>query len=1130
MPSKASCLWPSAAAKKRFLAMSRTIRYAFFLFLGVLLTASLRAQTTTSVISGHVADTSGALSEAMVTAVYTPSGVVYHTFANKDGNFRLSGVISGGPYTIKAEAAGHRAQLFQEVYAPLAQTVVVDFMLNVETVTLGEVVVSASRPDVQSDGVGTVVDRAAIEAVPTASRSMNDVMKLTPQGTSVAGGFAVGGGTYRGSMVTVDGATFNDAFGMGSNLPAGGSPISLDAIEQLSISLTPFDVRQSGFQGGAINVVTKQGGNSLHASLYNYFTSSDLQGKRVGENSLAQAASLNNAMGFTLSGPIVKNKVFFFLNAEYTIDNVAGSTRQARADASQPFGGSTSFNRPTVAQMEEMRSYLVERYGYDPGRYQGYSYNTPDYKLLARLDWNINSDNRFNIRFSHTHTYNACLPNSTMTPLGSTNTPISVGGTTYTFNRYDAGRLSDYALYFESACYYEVLDFTSVAAELDSRLFDGKGSNTLRATWSYQNEPRDYPGSLFPTVDILEPYTDETGATQYAMFTTFGVDPITPMNVRRVSILNITDEVSYTAGSHNLVGGLQLEGNHIINGYTPAGTGWYLYDSWDSFTSGAQPLSFMISHANLDDPAAVAYPTFNIFQASLYAQDEVALSPRFDLTAGIRLEVPSVSYSYDNCNKEFAAIAAAHPESSFAGLSTADLPAVAVNVSPRVGFNWLLTPDRRLQLHGGTGLFTGRIPNVWLAGAVGNSNVIQYQYIANYNTHAPVAPFFTDRTDIINSLYAGSPFVPQDLSAPTGATILDKNLRMPTSWKSSLSLDAKLPFDIKGLLEAIYSYNFNEVVATTLGYADGPLMQLPGEPEMRRTFVKEGIANDLGQVLGGSYLHNARGLHGQYLSLSATLSRHFACGLDAMAAYTHSFSQSVTDGVGNFAGNLGQVSTVHGDNAPELGRSAYVIPDRLIASLGYTLLEGRSAAHPDLALPRPRCATKMGLFYEGYNIGFVGSYTKSGISYLMNAVSGMTTSQLIYIPTEEELQAMPFSSDENRQQYEDFIASDRYLSAHRGEYSTRNAARAPWLNRIDFKLDQEFYFYRGSHVHTLQIGADVVNVANLLCSSWGLFKHLSSETILTYKEGRYTFTAPVWDSYNNFLSTWQLLLHLRYSF
>lgn len=1110
--------------------MSRTIRYALILLFGVLLSASLRAQTTTSVITGHVADTSGALSEVMVTAVYTPSGVVYHTFTNKDGNYRISDVISGGPYTIKAETSGHRSQVWQEVYAPLSQAVVVDFMLNVEAVTLGEVVISASRPDIQSAGVGTLVDCAAIESVPTASRSMNDVMKLTPQGTAVAGGFAVGGGTYRGSMVTVDGATFNDAFGMGSNLPAGGSPISLDAIEQISINLTPFDVRQSGFQGGAINVVTKQGGNQWHASLYDYFTSSDLQGTKVGNNLLAQTASLNNVTGFTLSGPIVKNKVFFFLNAEYTADNVAGSTRQARADASQPFGGSTSYNRPTVEQMEEIRSFLMEHYDYDPGRYQNYSYFTPDYKVLARLDWNINSSNRFNIRFNHTHTYNSCLPNSTMSPLGSTNTQVNIGGTTYSFNRYDAGRLSDYALYFESACYYEVLDFTSVAAELNSRLFDDKGSNTLRATWSYQNEPRDYPGSLFPTVDILEPYTDETGATQYAMFTTFGVDPITPMNVRRVNILNITDEVSYSVGLHNLVGGIQFESNHIINGYTPAGTGWYLYDSWNSFTAGAQPLSFMITHANLDDPTAVAYPTFNIFQSSLYAQDEVELSSRFDLTAGIRLEVPSISYPYDNCNKEFAAIAAANPTSSFGGLSTADLPSTSVNVSPRVGFNWLLTSDRRLQLHGGTGLFTGRIPNVWLAGAVGNSNVIQYQYIANYNTGAAVAPFFTDRTDIINSLYAGQPFQPQDLSAPTSATILDKDLRMPTSWKSSLSLEAKLPFDIQGLFEAIYSYNFNEVVATTLGYADGSLMQLPGEPEMRRTFVKENVANGLGQVLGGSYLYNAKELHGQYLSLSAHLDRHFACGLDVMAAYTHSFSQSVTDGVGNFAGNLGQVSTVHGDNAPELGCSAYVIPDRVIASLGYTILEGRASQNTDLVLRRPRCATKMGLFYEGYNIGFVGSYTKSGFSYLMNAVSGMTTPQLIYVPTQEELQSMPFTSEENRQQYEDFIASDRYLSSHRGAYSTRNAVRAPWLNRIDFKIDQEFYFYRDSHVRVLQVGADVSNVANLLCSSWGVFKHLSSETILTYKEGKYTFTPPVWNSYNNFLSTWQLLLHVRYSF
>lgn len=1115
--------------------MSRTLKRAIFLLLNCLVGAAAFAQTTTAAITGHVSDTAGALSDVMITAVYEPTGIIYHAFSNHDGAYRIDGAVAGGPYTLKAEHPSYRTRVAKEVYAPLSQTAVVDFELTLSAVTLEGVVVRAegtrSNMNIQSSGAGTLVSRTAIEKVPTTSRNLNDIMKLTPQGTVTSGGFAVGGGTHRGSTITVDGASFNNAFGIGSNLPAGGSPISLDAIEQIAINLTPFDVRQSGFQGGAINVVTKQGGKDWHASLYDYFTSSSLQGNQVGGNQLAQAASLNNVSGFTLGGPIVKDRLFFFLNAEYTADNVAGTTRQARLDDTQEYGGSTSYNRPTAAQMDEIRNFLIQHYGYDPGRYQNYSFNSPDYKLLARLDWNINSNNHFNIRFNHTHTYNVCQPNSTMTPLGENNMPIRVDGTDYIVNRYDAGRLSNYALYFESACYYEVLDFTSLAAELNSRIFDGKGSNVLRATWSYQNEPRDYPGDLFPTVDILEPYTDPNGGTQYGMFTTFGVDPITPMNVRRVSIFNITDEVTYTIGRHNLVGGLQFESDHIINGYTPGGTGWYLFDSWDSFTSGAEPIAFMISHANLDDPTATAYPTMNIYNASLYMQDEMELSAYFKLTAGMRLELPVISYPYDNSNKEFASIAKAHPESSFAGLSTADLPATHIDISPRAGFNWDITHDRRLVLRGGTGLFTGRIPNVWLVGAVGNSNVIQYQYIANLRTGASVVPFATDRSDIINSLYAGSGFQRQDLSAPANPTIIDRNLRMPTSWKSSLSLDARLPFGINGTMEAIYSYNINEVAATSLNYRECGTIQLPGEPEARTAYVSEGITNQAGELLGGCHLHNVSNLHGRYLSLTAQLSRHFPFGLDMAAAYTHSFSQSVTDGMGDYAGNLAQISTVNGGNAPQLGRSAYVIPDRVIANVGYTLLEGhRLRPAAEGSLRQPRCATRIGLFYEGFNVGYVGSATKSGVSYLMNAVCGINTPQLIYIPTQDELAAMPFTSDENRAQYEAFIEGDRYLRSHRGEYSQRNAAATPWLNRINLKIDQDFYLHHGSRTHTLQVGADLNNLGNLINSAWGTFKQISSETILTYKEGRYTFIEPKWNNYNNYLSTWSLLLHVRYSF
>ena len=1106
--------------------MSKTIKRLLVVLVGVMFATTVYAQSTTASIAGHVTDENGALTDAMITAVYTPSGIAYHAFSNRDGSFRINGVVAGGPYTVKVEHVAHRPLVLNNVQAPLSGTVVLNLVMKSDAVTLEEVVVTAemnSNMDIQNSGAGTFISNQTIENVPTTSRSMNDIMKLTPQGSVAAGGFSVGGGNYRGSSVTVDGATFNNSFGIGTNLPAGGSPLSLDAIDQISINLTPFDVRQSGFQGGAINVVTKHGSNQWHASVYDYYTSNALQGVKIDDDVLPNVKTLNNVMGLTLSGPIVKDKLFFFVNAEYTMDEVAGSTATAQETADPNWKPGSSVHRPTVEQMETIRTFLKDNYnGYDPGRYQGYSLKTPDYKLLARLDWNINKDNLFNIRFSHTHTYNSNQPSSSMSPLGGTDTKFNIGGVEYTVNRYSAGRQSDYTMYFESARYYQELNFTSLAAELNSRIFKGKGTNTLRATWSLQNEPRSHFGEVFPTVDILEPYTDENGDRQYAFYTTFGIDPFTYMNTRRVNTLNFTDELTYTTGIHNFLAGAQVEFNRIVNGYMQGGAGWYIFDSWETFANGGNPLSMMITHANLDDPMATVYPTFDQNQVSLYGQDEIEFSKYFKFTAGLRLELPFITFPNNNLNKDFADIAEKNPESSFKGLSTADLPGLTLNISPRIGFNWDVLKDRKLVVRGGSGLFTGRIPNVWLVSAAGNSNVLQYQYKAN-NPNTPVIPFYQDRTDIINAIYAGDTYHQQDLPAPTGATILAKDLRMPTSWKSSLAVDAKLPFGIKGTLEGIYSYNYNEVIATTLGYKLGDSIQLPGEPEKRAGYVSENIRNKNGEVMNGYYLHNSKDLHGRYFSMTTQLEKSFAFGLDVMAAYTHSFSMSVTDGGGDQVNGLAQINNVNDANGHELGYSTYVTPNRIIASAAYTINEGAYTA------------TKLGLFYEGYNIGYVGDYTRTGVSYLIKNVSGIRygnsyTAQLIYIPTKEELESMPFSSDGNRDAFETFISNDRYLNAHRGEYSMRNAVTAPWVNRINLKVDQLFYFNVGGQQTVLEVGADLNNVGNLFNSEWGTFKQLSSETILEYKDGVYKFTEPVWNSYKNFMSTWQLLLHVRYSF
>ena len=1098
-------------------------RLLFFLA-AMLAEFCVSAQVTSSVISGRVSDKSGPVPGAAVIVTYGPTGSTFYAVTNEGGNYRVNGLTPGGPYTVTVEMLGYRKVENRNVYAPLGENAIVNAALEDESLNLDAAVFVADGNDsgmnIKRSGAGTSVSQRTMQALPTVSRSMNDVMKLTPQASTTSNGLAVGGGNYRSSYVTVDGAAFNNAFGIGSNLPAGGSPISLDAIEQMSVNITPFDVRHSGFTGGAINAVTKSGTNDFHASVYDYYTSDKVRGFKVEGEDLNRTKFLNNTVGFTVGGPIVKNRLFFFLNAEYTADTVPGSnkvvsTASGRVDPG--FVPNTDVVRPTESFMQEVLQTLESKYGYNPGRYQGYSLSTPDYKLMGRLDWIINSDNKLNLRVSHTHTFDSNSPSSSVNPIN----PNPYDRNTY-------GRTSTYAQFFESSRYFQEQNFTSVAAELNSRLFDGRGANMFRATWSHQNEPRSFVGGNFPTVDILENYKDKDGKDNRAVLTSFGPDPFTYGNLRDVHTVVVTDELSFNAGINNFVAGLQYEYDNTKNGYVQGGLGYYVYDSWEVFLAEGKPVAFAITHSNRDDLAQV-FPSFSYNQVSAYLQDEFDFSDFFKLTVGLRAELPFYPSITGNENKEF--IMLANGSKSMKGLSTADMPKARVNLSPRIGFNWDVLKNRSLVVRGGSGLYTGRIPFVWIVSVAGNSNCLQAQYIDTDGTNPKTPSFHADREDILKDIYGGA-FKAQDLAAPTGATIIDRELKMPTTWKTSLAVDVNLPGGIKGTLEGIFNYDYNAVQALRLGYVEGDGVQLPGEPKSRVSWTSEKIKNSMGGTVAPYYLTNSP-LNGTYYSVTAQLSKNFANGLSLMAAYTRSDSKSIQEGYGDQVSSLfaGGNYSVNGSNRPELGNSAFVSPYRVIANVGYKIQEGR------------HLATTLGLFYEGFNHCYVGGYSYTRYSYTVgvrsgnyvNDVTGVGGSQnLMYIPTDADLSKMAFKDEANKEAFRKFIESDSYLSKHRGEYSGRGAKVAPWQHRFSIKVAQDVIFDVVGKPTTLQVGVDVLNVANLINSNWGLTKQVSSENILEISkagaEGVYTFKEPEVKNYRNTFNTWQLLLIARLFF
>ena len=654
--------------------------------MGAALTAF--AQVTTSGINGIVTAGNEEAIGATITAKHVPSGTIYRAITNIDGRYTLTGMRTGGPYEVEISYIGFQTQKFTDIQLALGQNTVLDAALSENSEMLKEVVVVAKANNtMRSDRSGAVtnLNAQAMAVVPTVGRNLTDIMKMTPQSSS-ASGMAIGGGNYRQSSVTIDGASFNNAFGLGASpLPGGGTPISMDALDQMTVSITPYDVRQSGFTGGGINAVTKSGTNEFRGSAYTYLTSSSLKGARVGDISLPVDDGHNNTFGLTFGGPIIKDKLFFFVNGEIE-DNVTTGPASRAGDGSIPY--TTTNSRPQLNELESLSDYLQKTYGLTTGSWQGYHVKTPAYRILARVDWNINDNHKFNIRFTKSNRKES-KGASASRAIGSNQSNIIYGGNQNTY-----GSLTTYSMNSLSSRYYTEYRFTSIAAELNSTF--GIFRNTLRGTYSFQDQPRSTEyGDNYPVIEIVM----NDGQDHYPSWALTG-DIFTYGNLTQTKNTVITDELNVTLGKHNLFAGLQYEHNYAANGYAQAAAGYYVYEAtpeqvhqgnWGA-VFGAKPRYFGITYGNNDNHSMFT-SEMKTNQWSLYFQDNISWSDRFRTSIGVRLELPSYPSLTNNYNEEFYQL-------DFGGrhFRTDAVPKTSVSVSPRIGFNWDITGDRKYIL------------------------------------------------------------------------------------------------------------------------------------------------------------------------------------------------------------------------------------------------------------------------------------------------------------------------------------------------------------------------------------------------------------------------------------------------
>ncbi|KQC02134.1 TonB-dependent receptor domain-containing protein [Pedobacter sp. Hv1] len=1070
--------------KKSLLLKIVVIVFAFVGFI-----SAANAQVTTSSLTGTVKDSKDVMPGASIKATHTPTGTVYGVTTNESGRYTIGNMRVGGPYTIEVTFLGYKTQKIEDVILKLGEPFVLNITLvdNSSSLNAITVVGTGSNPILNSNksGANTVVNRTQIQSLPTITRSVNDITRLTPQ----SNGTSIGGGNYRSNNFSVDGANYNNQFGIGANIPAGGSPISIDALEQISINVTPYDVRQTGFTGGSVNAVTRSGTNKFSANAFYTMRGDEQQGQKIGDYKIPSLQKLDEKnYGFSLGGPIIKDKLFFFVNGEFKKTAAPGSNRIA-STPQLPYGAPgtpSTVTQTTEAFMNTVKSYLLSKYGYDPGIYQNYENLSNNDKFFARLDWNISKNHRFSVRYNQVESKSPSPASTSVT--GS---PVALSPLQYVNVR--SGNTPTAGLPFANSNYYQAANLYSATAELNSS-FGSKFTNTLRAAYSHQNDPRTSDSSPFPLVDILDGVS--TGASNIgSVLTTFGYEAFTYGNLRDVKTYTYSDELSAAFGKHNLSLGVQAEFSTTKNGFQRYGTGFYTFKTWDDFVNNARPVQYSVTYPLTAD-GSQAYPSFKFAQYSAFIQDEFNVSDRLKLTAGLRVE----QATYPDVSE-----IRTHPmvlAQTFANgqkINTGALPDSRLSYSPRFGFNWDVKGDRSLQVRGGTGIFTGRVPFVWIVSQSGDAGLLQYtQTYSGAST-----PFFNP--NIAPNLTSPAP--PAGSSIPSTISALSKDLKFPQTWKSSLAIDMKLPGGIVGTLEGIYGRDLNVAVAKNLNLVDPEPLNNPNYPDNRPFYPNTLFAKQVvrlttaGQIattaattsttqFNAIEMTNVKG--GYNWSATAQLSKQFSKGLGLMIAYTRTDQRNYGDGAGDQLLNLWSIpQTSSNANIPSLSYSSNLNRDRVIASVSF-----KKEYFQNLA-------TSFSLFYEGSQQGrfsytYSGDFNRDGqnndLIYVPKDASEIT---FVSLPiTVNNVVVKTYTPQEQSDIFMAYIDQDKYLRTRKGQYAERNGATSPWRNQFDFRLTQEVFKNVGGAKNSFQFTMDVFNIGNFLNSKWGNVNFVNNAAIL----------------------------------
>jgi len=1076
--------WSSAKAFKALFTVA-------FLLCG--LTAF--SQITTSSISGKVSDDSGeGLIGATVVATHVPSGTRYGTSTNESGRYLLPAVRVGGPYTIIVTYTGYESREDKNLYLSLGQTFLHDVRLSENAQVIEEIAIVAKKDilNTEKNGASTSVSEDEINVLPTVNRDLTDFLRLTPQANILGDNIiSIAGANNRFNAVYIDGAVNNDVFGLAASGTNGGqigvSPISPDAIEQFQVVVAPYDVKLSGFNGGGINAVTRSGTNEINGSAYWFTRNEKLAGLKPSvpdslDKSLRRLPKFQaNTYGFRVGGPIVKDKVFFFINAELQRD-----------ETPQPFDFANYSGSSSKAEIDAFAARL-EELGYTAGGYESKINTLDGEKILARFDFNLSQNHNLMLRHHYTK-----------------------GTSTYdqaSFN--NRIRFSNNGINFPSTT-------NSTAIELNS-IFGDKVSNNLIIGYTAVRDDRDPLGDPFPTITITDrPSTSVIWA---------GTEPFSMANELNQDIITLTNNVNIYSGKHNITIGTSNEFFKIYNLFIRQTYGEYRYDSLAQFMNGLAPTNYFRSYSlvdNISEDGSAAAAEFKAMQLGVYIQDEYEFSSRFKASLGLRLDVPfflddpSEARTFnESVIDQVSAVYDLH------GARAGQAPGSQLLFSPRLGFNYDVMGNRDLIVRGGAGVFTGRIPFVWPGGMYTNNGILIASVSANaadFNNNIQ-APFF--QSDV-NQQYTN-----EDFGKVGGSSQLDlfaEDFKYPQTFRASLAADIKLPWGLVGTVEGIYSKVLNNITYDNVNVTPSTA-NLTGGPDDRDIYPSTRISNLYTDIILG---YNTN--EGHSYNITGQVQKTYRNGWVGSVAYTYGQSKTINDltssqNLSNWRFN----ESVNSRNGLPPSYSDFDLGHRFTAFISKRIEYGK----------RFGGATTFTLFYNGqsgqrYSYTYSGRLVRDDTQTNQDLIFVPASQDQINLVDNAQLG----TAAQQWANLDEFIRNDEYLSTRRGQYAERNGARLPFTNILDFKVMQDIYMEMGGKRRAIQVSLDIFNFTNLLNQDWGRRNVMTNDNYsligvtrdpASQTTATYTFNKPkgdVWsiDESGINSSLWQAQLGVRLLF